>query len=287
MKKSRLGKGLEALIPKETIDTATSNDDLLNLPLGKIKPNKLQPRKSFDDPTLKELAESIKEKGVIQPLMVRRSGKDYEIVAGERRWRASKLAGIKNVPAILIDASDSEALQLALIENLQREDLNPIEEAEGYSTLVRDHNLTHEDISKKIGKDRSTITNQLRLLKLTDNAKKAVAGGVISAGHARALLSVEDGDMIDQLLNTVISRELSVRQTENLLKTLNKVKSGRKTTSVATEDSKYISDIAEELKKTLGTKVIISGGAEKGKIEIQYYSGEELERLIGILKSGR
>lgn len=284
MKKSRLGKGLDALIPSEKkVETTTGN----LLPIERIKPNSAQPRKNFEDSAIKELAASIKEKGVIQPLTVRKSGSDFEIIAGERRWRASQLAGIKNLPVVIIEADDNEVLELALIENLQREDLNPIEEAEAYQKLADDFNLTHEEISKKIGKNRSTITNHLRLLRLTSRAKEALIDGLITAGHARALVTIEEEGLIDEYLDIIISGSLSVRQTEKLVKPAPGPKINTEKDPAETSDKQYIEAIAEDLKKSLGTKVRINGQAEKGKIEIEYYSGDELERLIGILKSNR
>lgn len=283
MKKSRLGKGLDALIPTEKKEEHQPN----LLPIERIKPNKSQPRKNFEDSAIRDLASSIREKGIIQPLTVRKSGSDFEIIAGERRWRASKLAGIKNLPVVIIEAEDNEILELALIENLQREDLNPIEEAEAYQKLSDEFKLTHEEISRKIGKDRSTISNQLRLLKLTKRAKEALINGLISAGHARALITVEDEALLDEYLYTVIDNSLSVRQTEKLVKPSTKLKSKSKNIPIYNTDKKYLDAIAEELKKTLGTKVKISGQSGKGEIEIEYYSGDELERLIGILKSNR
>ena len=283
MKKSRLGKGLDALIPSEKKEQLSPN----LLPIESIKPNKDQPRKNFEDSALKDLASSIREKGVIQPLTVRKSGSDYEIIAGERRWRASKLAGIKNLPVVIIEADDNEVLELALIENLQREDLNPIEEAEAYQKLSEDFNLTHEEISKKIGKDRSTISNQLRLLKLTRRAKEALIDGLISAGHARALITIEDEEIIDKYLDIIIANNLSVRQAEKLVKPGPELKTRVQKDLPDITDKKYLEAIAEDLKKSLGTKVSINGQSGKGKIEIEYYSGEELERLIGILKSNR
>ena len=283
MKKSRLGKGLDALIPKENKQEQQPN----LLPIERIKPNKSQPRKNFEEDSIGDLASSIKEKGVIQPLIVRKSGSDYEIIAGERRWRASKLVGIKNLPVVIIEADDNEILELALIENLQREDLNPIEEAEAYRKLADEFNLTHEEISRKIGKDRSTISNQLRLLKLTRRAREALINGLISAGHARALITVEDVDLLDEYLDIIIDNSLSVRQAEKLVKPGPKMKTKPGKKMGEATDKKYLDAIAEDLKKSLGTKVKINGQSGKGKIEIEYYSGEELERLIGILKSNR
>jgi ParB family chromosome partitioning protein len=283
LKKSRLGQGLDALIPSEKKEGAPPN----LLPIDRIKPNKSQPRKSFEDSAIRDLASSIREKGIIQPLIVRKSGDDYEIIAGERRWRASKHAGIKNLPVVIIEADDHEILELALIENLQREDLNPIEEAEAYQKLADEFKLTHEEISRKIGKDRSTISNQLRLLKLTRRSKEALINGLISAGHARALITVEDEELLDEYLDIIIDNSLSVRQAEKLVKPGPKLKAKTNENLKYNTDKKYLEAIAEDLKKSLGTKVKIHGLSGKGKIEIEYYSGDELERLIGILKSNR
>lgn len=283
MKKSGLGKGLDALIPSEKKEGDSPN----LLPIDRIKPNKYQPRKNFEDSAIRDLASSIREKGVIQPLTVRKSGSDYEIIAGERRWRASKLAGMKNLPVVIIEADDNEMLELALIENLQREDLNPIEEAEAYQRLADEFKLTHEEISRKIGKDRSTISNQLRLLKLTKRSKEALINGLISAGHARALITVEDERLIDEYLDRIIANSLSVRQAEKLVKPGPELKTKAGDTLKDNTGKKYLEAIAEDLKKSLGTKVKIKGQSGKGKIEIEYYSGDELERLIGILKSNR
>lgn len=291
MKKSRLGKGLDALIPKEIQDettvSAAPSGGILTIPIEKLIPNKSQPRKSFEIAPINDLSKSIKEKGVIQPLVVRKKGDSYEIIAGERRWRACQLAGLKQVPVILNDADDVEVLELALIENLQREDLNPVEEAEAYQQLINLHGLTHDEISKKIGKDRSTITNHLRLLKLTDKAKEALIDGTISAGHARALVALEGNDLINEALKLIIQKKLSVRQTENLVKTLGNVQSTLQPTNNSIKKDKFVLDIIEELKRTLGTKVSIIGKTERGKIEIEYYSAEEFDRLIGILTNGR
>lgn len=283
MRRSNLGRGLDALIPSDI----QQDDGLALIAIEKIKPNKSQPRKNFDEKFISELANSIKEKGLLQPLIVRKAGKEYEIIAGERRWMASQKAGLKKIPVIVKDVKDNELIELALIENLQREDLNPIEEAEAYEKLIRDFGLTHEQISNRIGKDRSTISNQIRLLKLTYEAKSALIKRTISTGHARALLSLENPEEINQLLNTIIRKKLSVRQAEQLAKLGIQDKS--KTSTLSTEKSqpvdKFIYSIEDELKKSLGTKVKINGKADKGRIEIEYYSKEELDRLIGILTS--
>lgn len=287
MKKSRLGKGLDALIPKEIKEETPENSGILVMPIEKLHPNKFQPRKKFDDASIKELSVSIKEKGIIQPLMVRKAGSSYEIIAGERRWRASQIAGIRNIPVIINDANDEEVLELALIENLQREDLNPIEEAEAYKQLIDIHGLTHDEISKRIGKDRSTVTNQLRLLKLSAKAKEALINGLISPGHARALVTLENESEISEALGIIIKKGLSVRQAENLVKSIGKLKASVKQSTESVSKDKFIMDIMDNLKRCLGTKVNISGKAERGKIEIEYYSSEEFDRLIGILTDGR
>lgn len=292
MRKRTLGKGLDALIPREdrSGDGSVSKDYTL-LDINLIKPNKLQPRKNFSEDSLKELAGSIKENGIIQPLVVRKKGEEFEIIAGERRWRASRQAGIRKLPVIIKDVTEENVLQLALIENLQREDLNPIEEAEGYNQLIEDFNLTHEEISRRIGKNRSTITNHLRLLRLSDNAKKALNSKEITAGHARALLALESAEAADNVLAEIISKGLSVRKTEVLIKKLVNKSSGtvKESTEKNTEasDDVYLDEIVEELTRSLGTKVKISPKGKKGVIQIEYYSTEELERLIGLISSSR
>lgn len=281
MKKSHLGRGLDALLPSDTPDHKTPTE----IPIENIKPSESQPRRSFDEKSINELSKSIKEKGLIQPILVRKKGDHYEIVAGERRWRACQKAGLKNIAVIVKDLNEDEILEIALIENLQREDLDPIEEAEAYEKLINKFDLTHEEISKRIGKDRSTITNQLRLLKLTEKAKSALINEKISAGHARALLSLEYSNHIDQLLDEIIKKKLSVRQAEQVVKIFSEKKDTRKSKSGSKNytSDRFLQNISEELKKSLRTKVTIKGKDDKGKIEIQYYSKEELERLIGIL----
>jgi len=279
LKKTTLGKGLDALIPKETAQPGARAGYIV-AGIGEIRPNRSQPRKDFDDASISELTSSIKEKGIIQPLVVRQTGSGYEIIAGERRWRAAQKAGLANVPVIVKEATDREMLELALIENLQREDLNPIEEAAGYSQLIEDFGLTHEDVSNRIGKERSTITNQLRLLRLFQEARQALIEGEITAGHARALLSIESEDKSRQILIAIRKQKLSVRTTENLIKKLSKEK---KETPEPGGDDPYLKQIADELKRTLSTQVRIVNKKGKGKIEIEYYSQDELERVSRIL----
>ncbi len=284
MKKSGLGRGLDALIPRRDTEDTQTGTGVRTLPIERLIPNKLQPRKTFDGSSIEELAESIKEQGILQPLLVRKKGDLYEIIAGERRWRASQVAGIRNVPVMVSELDETEMLEVALVENLQREDLNPIEEGEAYQQLIDNHGLTHEDISKRIGKNRSTISNQLRLLKLSVNAKEALMSGLISSGHARALVTLEDHTEIDKVLNTVIQKKLSVRQTENQVKSLKKLKSSdQKSEDTSSGNDVFINTLIEELKRALGTKVRIKGKRGTGKIEIQYYSEDEFERLIELL----
>lgn len=275
MKKVTLGRGLDALIPteKERYGYLLAN-------IGEIRPNAFQPRKDFDEESIEELAQSIKENGIIQPLVVRKSEGNYEIIAGERRWRAAQRVGLTKVPVIIKDVSDRQALELALVENLQREDLNPIEEAAAYEQLIEDFGLTHEEISTRIGKERSTITNQLRLLKLPDEIKEAIIAGEITAGHARAILGLSSLAKAREILEAIRNEKLSVRKTEKLVQKLSGQK--EKTAKLGSGDA-HMNHIADELKKTLGTHVKIVDKKGKGKIVIEYYSKMELERLIEIL----
>lgn len=276
MKKSNLGRGLDALIPKED-----KQQGYTVASINEVRPNQSQPRKEFDEEAIAELAASIKEKGILQPLVVRTIETGYEIIAGERRWRAAQKAGIARVPVIIKEASDREVMELALIENLQREDLNPIEEAVAYQHLIDEFELTHEDVSKQIGKERSTITNQLRLLRLPEEAKAALIAGDITAGHARAILSIESPAEAREALNAIQKQRLSVRNTEQLIKKISK--RNKKDVNTGTEDI-YLRQVIDELKNALSTQVRIVDKQGKGKIEIDYYSNDELERLTSILK---
>jgi ParB family chromosome partitioning protein len=276
LRKSALGKGLDALIPTEKI-----GQGYVILGIDEIKPNTYQPRKDFDEEAIKELASSIQEKGIIQPIVVRKSENTYEIIAGERRWRAAQRVGLTRVPVIIKDVSDREALELALVENLQREDLNPIEEATAYEQLIEDFGLTHEDISKRIGKERSTITNQLRLLKLPEEVREALIKGEITAGHARAILGLQSLNKAKEVLEAIRSQKLSVRRTEVLVK---KLSEDKQTVIRPNDVAPYIKHLTDELKKALGTQVKIIDKGGEGKIEIEYYSNDELERLIEILR---
>jgi len=278
LKRSVLGKGLDALIPAEKV-----GQGYVILGIDEIRPNTFQPRKDFDEEAINELAVSIQEKGIIQPIVVRKNINAYEIIVGERRWRAAQRVGLTKIPVIIKDVSDREALELALVENLQREGLNPIEEASAYGQLIEDFGLTHEEISKRIGKERSTVTNQLRLLKLPEEVREALIKGEITAGHARALLGLESPNKMKEVLEAIRKDKLSVRKTEKLVQKL----LGDKQTSIKSHDiDPYIKPLTDELKKVLGTQVKIIDKGGEGKIEIEYYSKDELERLIEILARG-
>lgn len=276
MKKSNLGRGLDALIPKDD-----KQEGYMVASINEVKPNASQPRKEFDEEAIGELANSIKEKGILQPLVVRTIESGYEIIAGERRWRAAQRAGVTRIPVIIKEASDREVMELALIENLQREDLNPIEEAVAYQQLIDEFELTHEDVSRQIGKERSTITNQLRLLRLPDEVKTALIAGDITSGHARAILSIESPAEAREALNAIQKQRLSVRNTEQLIK---KISKRNKKDANSEPENIYLKQVVDELKNSLSTQVRIVDKQGKGKIEIDYYSVDELERLTSILK---
>lgn len=270
--KMALGKGLEALIPER-------GEEVIYLDINRIFPGENQPRKAFRDESLKELAASIKERGVLQPVIVSRVGDGtFRLVTGERRWRAAALAGLKKIPALIRDVASKDSLEIALIENIQREDLNPIETAEAFKRLISDFNLTQEEISDKVGKDRATIANYLRLLKLPGEIKSLIYNGSLSMGHAKAILSIEGKSNQIDLAKKIVNKGLSVRDAEALSR---KILKPRKT--IISKDPQILS-LEEKLIKSLGTKVRIHHKGEKGgRIEIQYYSLEELDRLLDIL----
>ena len=277
MQKQALGKGLGALIPDLSVldDKEKKAFGINEIELDKIVPNEYQPRKVFNDEKMKELAASIKEQGVIQPVIVHRAGSGYQLIAGERRWRASRLAGLKTIPALVKEATKRELLEMALIENIQREDLNPLEAAEAYKRLQDEFKLTQEDLAKRVGKERSTVTNFLRLLGLPKEIKQELAIGALSMGHAKAILSLER--VRDQMQATVmiVKKGLSVREAEALsarLKNPPKEKKARL--------SHELKSVEEKIKKALGTKVSITAKSKGGRIVIEYYSAEELDRII-------
>jgi len=277
MQKSALGKGLGALIPDLSVldEKERKSLGIMDIELDKIVPNEYQPRKVFNDEKLKELAASIKEQGIIQPIIVHRVGSNFGLIAGERRWRAARLAGLRSIPALVREATKRELIEQALIENIQREDLNPLEAAEAFKRLQDEFKLTQEDLARRVGKERSTITNFLRLLGLPKEIKQHLASGALSMGHAKALLSLER--LRDQIFaaNQIVKKALSVREAEALASRLKKpVKEKKK--PAGTE----YKAVEERLRKSLGTKVSISPKAKGGKIVIEYYSGEELERIL-------
>lgn len=282
MKKTNvLGKGLSSLIPENEFQDI-GNEQILNIDINLIKPNKHQPRKHFDDEKLIELANSIKEHGIVQPIIVKPENQFFIIIAGERRWRAAKLLNLKEVPIIIKDLSDVEIVEISLIENIIREDLNPIEEALAYRKLLDEYNLTQEEISKQVSKSRSTIANSLRLLNLDDRIQGYLIEGVLSEGHGRTILGLEKKDEQYIVAQKVIDENLNVRQTEALVRNYNKPvlkKEVRKN-----EADIYYKDIKAKLENHFNTKVSISNNSKnKGKIEIEYYSPEDLQRIIEIL----
>lgn len=272
-----LGKGLDTLFSDN--NSVSIETGITELKLTQVEPNANQPRKTFDNDKLEALAESIKEHGMIQPIVVVKNEKgSYTIVAGERRWRAAKKAGLTVIPTVIKDYSDRTVTEIALIENLQREDLNPIEEALGYKSLIDEYHLTQEEISKRIGRSRSTIANSLRLLTLEDNLQKYLISGQISEGHARAILSLNGEVLREFLLNRIIDEDLNVRQAEKLAKDLQTVREEKPKKVTATDIE--IEKIKNRLEQGFGTKVKIHNGASKGKIEIEYYGNDDLERIL-------
>ena len=283
MAKRGLGKGLGAFIDESSLMTVESTEGVLKLKVNDIEPNRAQPRKNFDKEKLEALSASIKEHGIIQPIVVRKTESGYEIVAGERRWRAAKMAKISEIPAIVRDYSPQALTEVAMIENLQREDLNPIEEALGYRALMDDYNMTQEQISERLGKSRSSIANSLRLLSLEPEFQEYVISGKISEGHARCLLSLSGYTLREFLINRIIEQELSVRQTEQLAKSLSSVHTEKKEKNPDGVDIQ-IEKIRKSIEDRLGTKVNIRHGAKKGKIEIEYYGNNDLDRLLALMK---
>jgi len=275
VQKKVLGRGIGALLPVEEEDKK-----LITCGIEEIVPNRYQPRKVFDSEKLKELAASVKENGVIQPLLARRTDSGYELIAGERRWRAAQMAGLRDVPVILREVRDTEMLELALIENIQRAELNPIEEAEGYQKLISEFDYTQEELSIRVGKERSTIANYLRLLRLPVQIREDISKGMVSTGHAKAILGLETHQRQIEAHAIVVKKGLSVRETESLVKRIAKGQPVKKVQKASAD----IERLQDGLIRSLGTKVRIAGSGRKGKIVIEYYSSDELDRLVGILK---
>ena len=291
-----LGRGLDALFAdrapivnpdaEETVETTVeekkvSDNSIVYININDIKPNENQPRKVFNEEKISELADSIIEHGIIQPLVVRKHGRGYEIVAGERRWRASRKAELKEVPCIIRDFTDEENMLVAIIENMQREDLNPIEEAEGINQMIKTYGLTQEEVSKSVSKSRPYITNALRLLKLPENVQSLVTEGRISSGHARALIPVTDNKVQQDICDRIINEGLSVRKVEEIVSNLGKPRK-KHVKKVKSADTVHVEN---ELKNIYGTKVNIKEKGKKGTIELEYYNHDELNRLIELLKS--
>ncbi len=294
-RKGGLGKGLDSLITdrrasiaKEAENVSVEKDEKkengnpLMVKLSEVEPNREQPRKHFDEESLQELADSIKKYGIIQPLLVEKKEKYYEIIAGERRWRAAKLAGLKEIPVMIKEISEQEKMEVALIENIQREDLNPIEEAQAYKRLLEEFHLKQEDVANRLSKSRSAITNTMRLLKLDERVQTMLADGGLSAGHARALLSIEDGDKQYEFALKIVDKGLSVREVEALLK---KKPAEKKDSELSSRENLIYRNFENNLKEIYGTKVSIKDQKGKGKIEISYYSVDELERILEMLQS--
>ena len=296
--KRGLGKGLDTIIPdkgqnkpvsrKTKQETGKKNADTV-LAISKVEPNRDQPRKNFDEESLKELAESIRQYGILQPLLVQEKDGYYEIIAGERRWRAAMMAGLKEVPVIIRKLSDLEIMEISLIENIQREDLNPIEEALAYRRLIEEFGMKQEEVAEKVSKNRTTIANSMRLLKLEDSLQQMVISGELSTGHARALLGLNDPAQQVAAAQQIISNKLSVRETEKLVKKLQADNKSERKNERRTLDPSLDAiyrNLEEQLKKTLGTKVTINSKNEKsGKVEIEYYSQDDLERILDLLRN--
>ena len=286
-----LGKGLDLMIPnmvgedKKTnkiIEPVEKEKNETYVKITKVEPNREQPRKHFDEDALQELADSIKQFGLLQPILVQDRKDYYEIIAGERRWRAAKLAGLKEVPVIIKNYTEQEIVEIALIENIQREDLNPIEEAQAYKKLLTEFNLKQDEVAERVSKSRAAVTNSIRLLKLSDKVQQMVIDDMISTGHARALLAVEDPNEQYNLAQKIFDEKLSVRDIEKLVKNLHKAPKPKKLDDKALQA--IYQDIEEKLKQSLSTKVSISSKGEgAGKIEIEFYSHDDLDRLLEMI----
>lgn len=280
-KKFGLGKGLGALLPDEEI---IEEGSISKIDINLIKANEDQPRKYFDEEKIVQLAQSIKEHGIIQPLVLKKVKNTYIIVAGERRWRAAKFVGVKEIPAVIMDLDDKQLLEISLIENLQREDLNPIEEALAYRRLIDEFNMTQEELGVKVGRSRTAVTNSIRLLNLDDRVQNYLIEGVITEGHGRALLGIDDKELQYSLAQKVIDEGLNVRQTEELIRNSTKEAVKKKEKEKNVESNPYLNDIKYKLESYFGTKVQLTAkDNNKGKIEIEYYSDEDLNRILEIL----
>lgn len=289
-----LGKGLDIMLP-DKIGTSGAKEgnrkpeigkDVVFVKIGKVEPNKEQPRKNFDEDALLELSESLKQYGILQPLLVQDKKDYYEIIAGERRWRAAKLAGLKEVPVIIKNLTDQEIVEISLIENIQRENLNPIEEALAYKRLLNEFHLKQDEVAERVSKSRTAVTNSMRLLKLDERVQQMVIDDLITTGHARALLAITDNEKQYTLAQQIFDEKLSVRETEKLVKKLQKQKNELPKKQENDNMAVFYEDMEQKLKNIMGTKVSIrQKDKEKGKIEIEYYSNDELERIIELFQS--
>lgn len=296
VKRKGLGKGLDSLIPenksakvsssesKKIEETAELKSGEQMMKINMVEPNRDQPRRNFEEDALLELADSIKQYGVLQPLIVRKRNDYYEIIAGERRWRAAKMAGVKEVPVIIKEYNEQEILEIALIENIQRENLNPIEEAMAFKKLLEEFNLKQDEVAERVSKSRTAVTNSMRLLKLDQRVQQMIIDDMISTGHARALLAIDDPEQQYVLANRIFDEKLSVRETEKLIKEIKNPKKQKEKKII--ENAFIYEDIEDKMKQVLGTKVhVASKGKGKGKIEIEYYSDKELERMFDMIMS--
>lgn len=294
-RKGGLGKGLDSMIPDKIGKAAREGGEVVKpdtmMDISKVEPNREQPRKNFDEDALLELSESIKQFGVIQPLIVQDRKTYYEIIAGERRWRAAKMAGLKEIPVIIKDYTDQEIMEISLIENIQREDLNPIEEALAYKRLLTEFNLKQDEVAERVSKSRTAVTNSMRLLKLNEKVQQMLIDDMLSTGHARALLAIEDEDEQYNLAQKIFDEKMSVRDVEKLVKKLQKEKTEKpkeqERTDQSTEQMQAIyHDLEERMKRIFGTKVCItSKDMKKGKIEIEYYSPDELDHIVEMFQN--
>jgi len=281
-KKLVLGRGLDALLP----DIEPMEDipkEYFTCDIGLIQPNRYQPRLRFSDNELEEMARSIHQQGIIQPLLVRKDSNGYELIAGERRLRAAKKAGLKQVPVLVKTITDIDMLEMSIVENVQRSDLNPIEEAEAYHRLITEFGLTQDQAAERVGKSRSAVANFLRLRQLPEQIKTSIMDGALSMGHARALLGTATSAQLNAVFKTVISKGLSVRETERLIKRL-KAEKERPKKPISSSEQRYFSDLADDLSGRFGTKVQIKKRGQKGKVEIEFYSNDDLDRLLSLLK---
>ena len=294
VKRKGLGKGLDSLIPEnksvkpaakpeKTEEPVRTGEQMLKI--NQVEPNREQPRKHFEEDALLELADSIKQYGVLQPLLVRKRKDYYEIIAGERRWRAAKLAGVKEVPVIIKEYTEQQAVEIALIENIQRENLNPIEEAMAFKKLLTEFNLKQDEVAERVSKSRTAVTNSMRLLKLGEKVQQMIIDDMITTGHARALLAIDDEEQQYLLATKIFDEKLSVRETESLVKRILNPQKEKKQKTTTAEDAIYES-LEEKMKGIMGTRVLIHRKKnDKGKIEIEYYSKDELERIIDLFES--